>query len=287
MTHALVVAPTGSGKTLAASSGPSTGCALPPPAAEPQRRCRVLYVSPMKALAVDVERNLRAPLDRHPARRRPGSACPSPRSRVGAALRRHPCRGAALVRPHAAGRADHHAGVAVPPADLAGARRRCAASRRSSSTRSTRVAGTKRGAHLALSLERLDALLDAAGAADRPVRDGPARWRRSPGGSAARATCPSHRPAAGEQGVRPAGRRPGARPGGARCGCPGARAPGGLGPGGAEPDLLDLTGNAAGPAPAVHLAPRRGACGRPRRRAPLDARVRELAAAGRAAHRPA
>ena len=35
------------------------------------------------------------------------------------------------------------------------------------------VAGTKRGAHLALSLERLDALLDQPGPAHRPVRDGP------------------------------------------------------------------------------------------------------------------
>src|SRR6185312_75471 len=33
-----------------------------PPPAEPKKRCRVLYVSPMKALAVDVERNLRSPL---------------------------------------------------------------------------------------------------------------------------------------------------------------------------------------------------------------------------------
>ncbi len=57
----LILAPTGSGKTLAAF----LWCldrlmfAEPPPALE---RCRVLYVSPLKALAVDVERNLRAPL---------------------------------------------------------------------------------------------------------------------------------------------------------------------------------------------------------------------------------
>src|SRR5690349_21105047 len=58
---ALVVAPTGSGKTLAAflwaldrmASAPA------PPKVE---RLRVLYVSPLKALAVDIERNLRAPL---------------------------------------------------------------------------------------------------------------------------------------------------------------------------------------------------------------------------------
>ncbi|MEP6751661.1 MAG: DEAD/DEAH box helicase [Candidatus Dormiibacterota bacterium] len=59
--HVLMAAPTGSGKTLAAflwcidrlTSEPA------PPDAE---RCRVLYVSPMKALAHDVDRNLRSPL---------------------------------------------------------------------------------------------------------------------------------------------------------------------------------------------------------------------------------
>src|SRR4051794_19107549 len=58
--HALVVAPTGSGKTLAAFLWSLDRLASTPPADE-QRRCRVLYVSPLKALAVDVERNLRAP----------------------------------------------------------------------------------------------------------------------------------------------------------------------------------------------------------------------------------
>ena len=41
---------------------PSTGWPATPPPAERRKRCRVLYVSPLKALAVDVERNLRAPL---------------------------------------------------------------------------------------------------------------------------------------------------------------------------------------------------------------------------------
>src|SRR4051794_6669938 len=81
----LILAPTGSGKTLAAflwcldrlmfppargddapelRRGPPRrgtrdgGAPMPPKRA----RCRVLYVSPLKALAVDVERNLRAPL---------------------------------------------------------------------------------------------------------------------------------------------------------------------------------------------------------------------------------
>src|SRR3954465_3669556 len=60
--HALVVAPTGAGKTLAAFLWSLDRLAGTPPPAEEQLRCRVLYVSPLKALAVDVERNLRAPL---------------------------------------------------------------------------------------------------------------------------------------------------------------------------------------------------------------------------------
>src|SRR6266436_5756093 len=60
--HALVVAPTGSGKTLAAFLWAIDKLAASPPPADPKRRTRVLYVSPLKALAVDIERNLRAPL---------------------------------------------------------------------------------------------------------------------------------------------------------------------------------------------------------------------------------
>src|SRR3712207_5651418 len=60
--HALVVAPTGSGKTLAAFLWALDRLATTPAPAEERARCRVLYVSPLKALAVDVERTLRAPL---------------------------------------------------------------------------------------------------------------------------------------------------------------------------------------------------------------------------------
>ena len=57
----LILAPTGSGKTLAAFLWCLNRLMFEPqPAAKD--RCRVLYVSPLKALAVDVERNLRAPL---------------------------------------------------------------------------------------------------------------------------------------------------------------------------------------------------------------------------------
>jgi len=57
----LLLAPTGSGKTLAAFLVAIDRILFGPPA-EPRPGVRVLYVSPIKALAVDVERNLRAPL---------------------------------------------------------------------------------------------------------------------------------------------------------------------------------------------------------------------------------
>jgi ATP-dependent Lhr-like helicase len=59
--HTLMCAPTGSGKTLAAFLWSIDRLLQEPVPAAPQR-CRVLYVSPLKALTVDVERNLRAPL---------------------------------------------------------------------------------------------------------------------------------------------------------------------------------------------------------------------------------
>src|SRR5262249_59428011 len=57
----LILAPTGSGKTLTAFLWCLDRLMFVP---EPPKadRCRVLYISPLKALAVDVQRNLRAPL---------------------------------------------------------------------------------------------------------------------------------------------------------------------------------------------------------------------------------
>jgi len=57
----LILAPTGSGKTLAAFLW-CLNRLMFEPAPTRKERCRVLYISPLKALAVDVERNLRAPL---------------------------------------------------------------------------------------------------------------------------------------------------------------------------------------------------------------------------------
>jgi ATP-dependent Lhr-like helicase len=57
----LILAPTGTGKTLAAFLW-CINRLMFSPVPEKLQRCRVLYISPIKALAVDVERNLRAPL---------------------------------------------------------------------------------------------------------------------------------------------------------------------------------------------------------------------------------
>ena len=59
--HVLLSAPTGSGKTLAAFLwGLDRLVAEPLP--EGERKTRLVYVSPLKALSYDIERNLRAPL---------------------------------------------------------------------------------------------------------------------------------------------------------------------------------------------------------------------------------
>jgi ATP-dependent Lhr-like helicase len=77
--HVLLSAPTGSGKTLAAflwaldrlaaeapvdatAGRPPSATPPPPPSPNRARRTRVVYVSPLKALSYDIERNLRAPL---------------------------------------------------------------------------------------------------------------------------------------------------------------------------------------------------------------------------------
>src|SRR2546423_8166632 len=59
--HTLILAPTGSGKTLAAFLFAIDRLSSEPPPAK-EGRTRVVYVSPLRALAVDVEKNLRAPL---------------------------------------------------------------------------------------------------------------------------------------------------------------------------------------------------------------------------------
>ncbi|MGX1858189.1 ATP-dependent helicase [Dietzia sp. NPDC055340] len=158
--HTLVVAPTGSGKTLSAFLAALDRLLLGAGAAGDERPpgTRVLYISPLKALAVDVERNLRAPL-------------------------------AGIAR-EAAAQGVETAGITVgirtgdtPPEERRRQRTRpphvlvttpeslflllTSAARETLTGVDTviideihAVAGTKRGAHLALSLERLDELLE-------------------------------------------------------------------------------------------------------------------------------
>ncbi|MFI7155087.1 Lhr family helicase [Micromonospora chalcea] len=156
--NALVVAPTGSGKTLAAFLWSLDRLAKEPPPADPRRRCRVLYVSPLKALAVDVERNLRAPLTGiRQAAARLGLAPPD--VTVGMRTGDTP--------------ADERRAFARTPPDILITTPESLFLLLTSAARESlrgvdtvildevhAVAGTKRGAHLALSLERLDALLE-------------------------------------------------------------------------------------------------------------------------------
>ncbi|HEY0499795.1 MAG TPA: ATP-dependent helicase [Kutzneria sp.] len=155
--HALVVAPTGSGKTLAAFLWALDRLAAEPPPENKQHRCRVLYVSPLKALAVDVERNLRAPLAGiRQATHRLG--LPEPSITVGMRTGDTPAD-------------ERRAFNRTPPDILVTTPESLFLLLTSAARESLRgvetvivdevhaVAGSKRGAHLALSLERLDALL--------------------------------------------------------------------------------------------------------------------------------
>jgi ATP-dependent Lhr-like helicase len=60
--HSLILAPTGSGKTLAAFLWAIDRLVSRPTPPEATHRTRLLYISPLRALAVDVEKNLRSPL---------------------------------------------------------------------------------------------------------------------------------------------------------------------------------------------------------------------------------
>ncbi|HEX3548714.1 MAG TPA: ATP-dependent helicase [Mycobacterium sp.] len=154
--NTLVIAPTGSGKTLAAFLWAIDRLAE----AEPRPATagtRVLYVSPLKALAVDVERNLSTPLTGigRVAERR---GVPAPYISVG-------------VRSGDTPPARRRELISKPPDILittpeslflmltSAARESLAEVQTVIVDEVHAVAGTKRGAHLALSLERLDQLL--------------------------------------------------------------------------------------------------------------------------------
>jgi len=89
--HALVSAPTGSGKTLAAFLWALDRFVAEPPPPDPrERKLRLVYISPLKALGYDVERNLRAPLRGIGADVRVGVRTGDTPQRERAAMLRHP-----------------------------------------------------------------------------------------------------------------------------------------------------------------------------------------------------
>ena len=234
--HTLVLAPTGSGKTLAAFLTAIDGLVRDPS----ERGTRVLYVSPLKALNHDVERNLRAPLHGIETPREVEVAVRSGDTpqRERAAMRRRPPdilittpESLYLILTSAA--REMLAGVQTVIVDEIHA-----------------LAAGKRGTHLALSLERLAHLTGGRSAADRALGDPAAARRDRP--------LPRRRPAGRDRrrrpskAARPRGRRPGARHARAGRGAGRRRR--------AAP--VDLARDL--PAPA-----------RPRPRPPLDARLRE------------
>ncbi|WP_421567180.1 ATP-dependent helicase [Stenotrophomonas sp. PD6] len=166
--HTLVIAPTGSGKTLAAflhaidqlyRVREAEAGAQGDGSAALTRRTRVLYISPIKALGADVQRNLQVPLqgvDAERARRgdppitltvavRTGDTPPAERARM---VRRPP-----------------DILITTPESLFLMLTSQARETLRDVDTvivdEIHAVAGSKRGTHLALSLERLDALLAA------------------------------------------------------------------------------------------------------------------------------
>ncbi|HET7521353.1 MAG TPA: DEAD/DEAH box helicase, partial [Candidatus Limnocylindria bacterium] len=156
--HVLLHAPTGSGKTLAAFLWTLDRLFSEPEPRPREKRLRVLYVSPLKALTYDVERNLRAPLAgiRRTAER---AGRELPEIRVASRTGDTP--------------ADARRQLAKEPPDILVTTPESLYLMLTSQARESlrgvehvivdevhAIAGTKRGAHLALSLERLAALTD-------------------------------------------------------------------------------------------------------------------------------
>lgn len=170
--HALVVAPTGSGKTLAAflwainnlvePAGQGTlaldSAAAAASAGTPtgHRRVKVLYISPLKALGVDVENNLRAPLGGI-ARVAARLGCEQPNISVGVRSGDTPAAERSRIQ-----RKPPDILITTPESAYLMLTSKAAGILRDVDTviidEIHALAGSKRGAHLALTLERLEAL---------------------------------------------------------------------------------------------------------------------------------
>nr|MDQ3958320.1 DEAD/DEAH box helicase [Actinomycetota bacterium] len=153
---ALVIAPTGSGKTLAAFLWSIDR--LSEPRAEHAEGVRVLYVSPLKALAVDIERNLRSPLA---GIRGAAARLGTPPPDISVAVRTGDT-------PQEDRRrfASHPSDILITTPESLFLLLTSQAGKTLANVETVildevhAVAGTKRGSHLALSLERLDELLE-------------------------------------------------------------------------------------------------------------------------------
>ncbi|MBA3738180.1 MAG: DEAD/DEAH box helicase, partial [Actinobacteria bacterium] len=164
--HSLILAPTGSGKTLAAFLWAIDRLSAEPPSGDAKERTRVLYVSPLRALAVDIEKNLRAPLAgiQHAA------------DRLGTPLAHAP---EVAIRTGDTPSRDRQRMIRRPPDILITTPESLYLMLTSSARETLRsvrtvivdeihaMAASKRGAHLSLSLERLEELCD-----DPPQRIG-------------------------------------------------------------------------------------------------------------------
>ncbi len=153
----LIAAPTGSGKTLAAFLWAIDDLVRRALAGTLSDTIHVVYVSPLKALGNDVERNLRGPLAAIAARAA-AAGTPLPELRVAVRTGDTPVRERALQA-----RRPPHILITTPESlyillTAAGSRALLAAARTLIVDEIHAVAGDKRGSQLALSVERLDAL---------------------------------------------------------------------------------------------------------------------------------
>ena len=163
--HTLLLAPTGSGKTLAAFLAAIDRLTTTPPPSR-ERRTSVLYVSPLRALAVDIQKNLRAPL----------AGIQRAAERSGLTLAHMPTVG---VRTGDTDARERRHLLSHPPDILittpeslylmltSSAREKLRGVRTVIVDEIHAMAATKRGTHLMLSLERLEELTD-----DSPQRIG-------------------------------------------------------------------------------------------------------------------